>query len=84
MSPPTPAHPHPYTCTPAHPPTHTKHLQTLLSLSKLAMLTSESVDSETLQVLNRQLQLIELQQNIPAEALEVGCVSSFFWNYSLM
>lgn len=39
------------------------------------MLASDSSDPETLQVLNRQLQVIEFQQNIPIEVLEVSCAS---------
>ena len=58
----------------AHTHTHT-HTQTLLSLSKLSMLASDSTDTETLQALNRELQMIEFQQNIPTEALEVGSAS---------
>ena len=46
--------------------------KTLLSLSKLSMLASDSTDTETLQTLNRELQVIEFQQNIPTEALEAN------------
>ena len=54
--------------------TKKKH-KTLLSLSKLSMLASDSTDTETLQTLNRELQVIEFQQNIPTEALEVSCAN---------
>ena len=39
------------------------------------MLASDSTDTETLQALNRELQVIEFQQNIPIEALEVSYAS---------
>ena len=73
----TRAHTHARTHAHAHAHTHTHththiHHKTLLSLSKLSMLASDGSDMETLQVLNRQLQVIEFQQNIPIEALEVS------------
>ena len=47
------------------------------------MLASDSTDTETLQALNRELQVIEFQQNIPIEALEVSWLPRFSQNVVL-
>ena len=48
-------------------------LQTLLSLSKLALLaSSEEEKNDKVRKLNEQLHHIEVQQSLPTEILEVG------------
>ena len=50
------------------------YLQTVLSISKIAALASDvpqDEKDERVEALNHQLQLIEYQENLPAEVLDV-------------